>query len=64
MWIGGGWGVDALVGEETREHRDLGLMHRHEQERALLTGAGFAQSTEPAARAFRLLRAARVPAGQ
>jgi Aminoglycoside-2''-adenylyltransferase/2'-5' RNA ligase superfamily len=25
-WIGGGWGVDALVGERTRTHRDLDLV--------------------------------------
>jgi lincosamide nucleotidyltransferase A/C/D/E len=24
-WVGGGWGVDALVGQETRSHRDLDL---------------------------------------
>jgi lincosamide nucleotidyltransferase A/C/D/E len=24
-WIGGGWGVDALVGKQTRVHRDLDL---------------------------------------
>jgi lincosamide nucleotidyltransferase A/C/D/E len=24
-WVGGGWGVDALVGRETRPHRDLDL---------------------------------------
>ena len=24
-WVGGGWGVDALVGRQTREHRDLDL---------------------------------------
>jgi lincosamide nucleotidyltransferase A/C/D/E len=24
-WVGGGWGVDALVGSVTREHRDLDL---------------------------------------
>ena len=24
-WLGGGWGVDALVGRQTREHRDLDL---------------------------------------
>ena len=23
FWVGGGWGVDALVGRQTREHRDL-----------------------------------------
>lgn len=25
VWIGGGWGVDALVGRQTRAHRDLDL---------------------------------------
>jgi len=25
VWIGGGWGVDALVGEQTRPHGDLDL---------------------------------------
>jgi lincosamide nucleotidyltransferase A/C/D/E len=25
-WIDGGWGIDALVGEQTREHRDLDLV--------------------------------------
>jgi lincosamide nucleotidyltransferase A/C/D/E len=24
-WLGGGWGVDALVGRQTRPHRDLDL---------------------------------------
>jgi lincosamide nucleotidyltransferase A/C/D/E len=24
-WMGGGWGVDALAGRQTREHRDLDL---------------------------------------
>src|SRR5436305_13032130 len=24
-WIGGGWGVDALAGRQTRSHRDLDL---------------------------------------
>lgn len=24
-WVGGGWGIDALVGVETRPHRDLDL---------------------------------------
>jgi lincosamide nucleotidyltransferase A/C/D/E len=31
-WIGGGWGIDALVGEETRPHSDLDLCIRAEQE--------------------------------
>jgi lincosamide nucleotidyltransferase A/C/D/E len=25
FWIGGGWGVDALVGRQTRDHRDLDI---------------------------------------
>jgi lincosamide nucleotidyltransferase A/C/D/E len=23
VWLDGGWGVDALIGEQTREHKDL-----------------------------------------
>jgi lincosamide nucleotidyltransferase A/C/D/E len=49
VWIGGGWGIDALVGEETRDHRDLDLMHRHEQEPAVLAAlaaAGFVQTLD------------------
>ncbi len=25
VWIGGGWGVDALVGQETRSHEDVDI---------------------------------------
>lgn len=49
IWIGGGWGIDALVGEETRPHRDLDLMHREEQEPAVvaaLAEAGFAETLD------------------
>ncbi|MFL5939492.1 MAG: nucleotidyltransferase domain-containing protein, partial [Gaiellaceae bacterium] len=38
-WIDGGWGVDALLGEETRPHDDLDLIVRREdldRARALL----------------------------
>ena len=28
VWLDGGWGVDALVGEQTREHDDLDLIVR------------------------------------
>jgi lincosamide nucleotidyltransferase A/C/D/E len=24
-WVGGGWGVDALVGRQTRSHADLAV---------------------------------------
>jgi hypothetical protein len=49
VWIGGGWGIDALVGCQTRDHRDLDLMHRQEQEPAVvavLTDAGFAETLD------------------
>ncbi|MFG2056438.1 GNAT family N-acetyltransferase [Micromonospora sp. NPDC048930] len=35
-WISGGWGVDALVGEQTRPHRDLDLAVPAEHESAAL----------------------------
>ncbi|WP_322658545.1 nucleotidyltransferase domain-containing protein [Streptomyces justiciae] len=47
VWVGGGWGIDALVGEQTRDHRDLDLMHRQDQEAAVLAalaGAGFVET--------------------
>ncbi|MEY9912726.1 lincosamide nucleotidyltransferase A/C/D/E [Catenulispora sp. MAP12-49] len=49
VWIGGGWGIDALVGDETRPHRDVDLMHRLDQEPALvaaLARAGFAETVD------------------
>lgn len=32
VWVGGGWGVDALVGRQTRAHRDLDLAVAAEDE--------------------------------
>ncbi|WP_410672631.1 nucleotidyltransferase domain-containing protein [Amycolatopsis sp. cmx-4-68] len=32
VWLAGGWGVDALLGRQTRDHRDADLLHRLEQE--------------------------------
>ncbi|GHJ37452.1 nucleotidyltransferase domain-containing protein [Streptomyces sp. TS71-3] len=49
VWIAGGWGIDALVGEQTRDHRDLDLLHRGDQEPAVLAalgGAGFAETAD------------------
>lgn len=49
VWIGGGWGIDALIGEQTRDHRDLDLMHRQEQEAAVvaaLADAGFVETLD------------------
>ena len=44
LWIDGGWGVDALLGRQTREHDDLdiALDERHVQAlRSFLTDAGY-----------------------
>lgn len=49
FWIGGGWGIDALIGDQSREHRDLDLMHRLDQEPtvvAALTRAGFVKTLD------------------
>ncbi|MEU5959108.1 amino acid transporter [Streptomyces sp. NPDC047525] len=49
VWIGGGWGIDALLGEQTRDHRDLDLIHRQDQEAAVLaalSGEGFVESLD------------------
>jgi lincosamide nucleotidyltransferase A/C/D/E len=49
IWIGGGWGIDALVGMQTRQHRDLDLMHRKGQEPAVmaaLADAGFVETLD------------------
>ena len=43
LWIGGGWGIDALVGEQTRPH-DLDIAIPAEEEAkalAFLDGMGF-----------------------
>ena len=47
--IGGGWGVDALVGAPTREHRDLDvLVPQHDVDRVVtaLSGRGFLVTTD------------------
>lgn len=43
-WLAGGWGIDALVGSQTRDHRDLDLViDREDTGLALeaMTGRGF-----------------------
>lgn len=45
IWVDGGWGIDALVGEQTRPHKDLdALVLRDDLVRLLdvLAGQGFA----------------------
>lgn len=50
-WVDGGWGIDALIGRQTRDHADLDIAVPSEQEsrlRAALGAAGFAEtSAEP-----------------
>jgi lincosamide nucleotidyltransferase A/C/D/E len=46
VWLDGGWGVDALVGEQTREHQELDLIVRDAHEprmREVLATHGFRQ---------------------
>lgn len=49
-WVGGGWGLDALVGCQTRRHRDLDLVVHPFHENlptveALLTSLGYERKT-------------------
>lgn len=44
LWIDGGWGVDALLGEQTRPHEDLDIAVRHrdvQKIRELLESQGY-----------------------
>ena len=48
-WVGGGWGVDALAGRQTRAHRDLDLLvdaERLEDCLSILTARGYAVETD------------------
>src|SRR3954465_6298085 len=48
-WVGGGWGVDALVDRATRRHRDLDLALDARDEAAALAalaGLGYAVETD------------------
>jgi len=51
VWVDGGWGVDALLGEQTRDHADLDIAARSEDEARLREAAashGFVEvSAEP-----------------
>jgi lincosamide nucleotidyltransferase A/C/D/E len=44
VWIDGGWGVDALLGEQTRSHEDVDIVIQHEDVprlREILEGKGY-----------------------
>jgi len=48
-WVGGGWGVDVLVGRRTRDHRDLDISidhTAHDRTVAALTGLGYTLETD------------------
>lgn len=49
VWVMGGWGIDALLGQETREHHDLDLLVRARDLPALeslLRAHGFTRAYE------------------
>ena len=46
FWVAGGWGVDALLGEQTRSHQDVDIVigdfeRREPEARSVLQGLGF-----------------------
>lgn len=46
VWLDGGWGVDALLGEQTRPHNDLDIAMKHDDVSrfmVVMEGAGFRQ---------------------
>jgi lincosamide nucleotidyltransferase A/C/D/E len=50
VWLDGGWGIDALIGEQTRPHRDLDIAVRHADVprlRELLRARGYAPVDRP-----------------
>lgn len=49
VWVAGGWGIDALLSEQTREHRDLDLLYPIEDDgamRQVLADAGYRVETD------------------
>ena len=49
VWVAGGWGIDALVGRQTRAHSDLDLIHEQAGEPtalAMLAAEGFAETLD------------------
>lgn len=57
-WLDGGWGVDALVGEQTRPHRDVDLVVARDDlsaVRSLLDARGYVELRDwlPTSLAFR-----------
>ncbi|WP_432091411.1 nucleotidyltransferase domain-containing protein [Streptomyces sp. NRRL F-5630] len=40
VWVAGGWGIDALLGERTRTHQDVDLAYRRQDEAAVVAALG------------------------
>jgi len=60
IWIEGGWGVDALVGAQTRAHRDLDVVVEEKDLaalRAFLEVRGFADAPQPDTRPWNFVLA-------
>ena len=50
IWLDGGWGIDALIGEQTRAHNDLDIAVRHADVpklREVLRSRGYAPIDRP-----------------
>jgi lincosamide nucleotidyltransferase A/C/D/E len=50
IWLDGGWGIDALIGEQTRAHGDLDIAVRHDdvaELQQLLTARGYEPVERP-----------------
>jgi lincosamide nucleotidyltransferase A/C/D/E len=59
-WIDGGWGVDALLGRETRKHNDLDIVLEQKDLaafRALMAAQGFRDVPRPDTRAWNFVLA-------
>ena len=50
IWIDGGWGIDALIGRQTRSHKDLDIAVEHchvTKLREILLGHGYGPVASP-----------------
>ena len=55
VWVHGGWGIDALLGEQTRAHDDLDVIIREDDVKALIRVTrelGFAMMTDELPQVF------------
>jgi lincosamide nucleotidyltransferase A/C/D/E len=60
IWIDGGWGVDALLGTQTRSHADLDIVIQEQDVaslRSFLEAEGFRDAPQPDTRAWNFVLA-------